>query len=193
MTAHAMVEERAKCLALGMDGIITKPIDPAELAATLAGRIKPAGQGSPASAPREGSASPVVESILPAALPGISGSADLAWFMGDSELYLISLTRFLERNGDAAGRIRRELGSGNLETAERMAHIMISGAKTIGALALSATARELQETIHAGTPGPVSPVLARFEADLAAVLEGLKEHLRPSRGPQDRESLSEDS
>jgi len=36
MTAHAMVQERERCLSLGMNDYITKPINPDELAATLA-------------------------------------------------------------------------------------------------------------------------------------------------------------
>jgi CheY-like chemotaxis protein len=35
MTAHAMVEERDRCIALGMNEHITKPIDPDNLYATL--------------------------------------------------------------------------------------------------------------------------------------------------------------
>ena len=36
MTAHAMTQERERCAALGMNDYITKPIDPGNLAATLA-------------------------------------------------------------------------------------------------------------------------------------------------------------
>jgi two-component system sensor histidine kinase/response regulator len=36
MTAHAMVEERDRCLALGMSGYLTKPIDPEALVRTVA-------------------------------------------------------------------------------------------------------------------------------------------------------------
>ena len=47
MTAHAMAEDRVRCLAAGMDGVVTKPIDVAELFAAIdAARAK----GRPGSA-----------------------------------------------------------------------------------------------------------------------------------------------
>ena len=48
MTAHAMVEERDRCLALGMSGYLTKPIDPEALVRTVAQWAL--GGGSPATA-----------------------------------------------------------------------------------------------------------------------------------------------
>ncbi|MDR0339130.1 MAG: Hpt domain-containing protein, partial [Desulfovibrio sp.] len=50
MTAHAMVEERDRCLELGMDGHVTKPIDVAGLYATLSRFLRPAQEkaGQPA-------------------------------------------------------------------------------------------------------------------------------------------------
>ncbi len=36
MTAHAMADERERCLVLGMNGHVSKPIDPEVLYATLA-------------------------------------------------------------------------------------------------------------------------------------------------------------
>src|SRR5690606_5588499 len=47
MTAHAMTEERARCMALGMVGHIAKPLDPATLYAALAPFGVPAAPGLP--------------------------------------------------------------------------------------------------------------------------------------------------
>ena len=43
MTAHAMVQERARCMALGMNDYVTKPIDPEELEAALVRWLAPPG------------------------------------------------------------------------------------------------------------------------------------------------------
>jgi len=39
MTAHAMEEDRLRCVAAGMDGYVTKPIDVAELMAAISSAV----------------------------------------------------------------------------------------------------------------------------------------------------------
>ena len=47
MTAHALVEERERCLQAGMNDHITKPIDPDALFAAIARWTKPRGGALP--------------------------------------------------------------------------------------------------------------------------------------------------
>jgi HPt (histidine-containing phosphotransfer) domain-containing protein len=55
---------------------------------------------------------------------------------------------------------------------------MVSAAGTIGATALSGTARDLQEALGSGSPeAALEPLLARYEADLSAAIRGVDAYL----------------
>src|ERR1051325_9565432 len=72
MTAHAMVEERQRCLDVGMNDHVAKPIDPERMVATLQRWIaksrEPVATQTPTSTQAGANA---VSTALPAALPGI--------------------------------------------------------------------------------------------------------------------------
>ena len=66
MTAHAMAEELQRCLALGMQGRLTKPVEPTLLVETLK-RYLPDGEAQPHRSPRD----------LPAMLPTQAATVEL--------------------------------------------------------------------------------------------------------------------
>jgi signal transduction histidine kinase/CheY-like chemotaxis protein/HPt (histidine-containing phosphotransfer) domain-containing protein len=174
MTAHAMVRERERCQALGMNDYLTKPINPAALATTLARWIR---QG-----PRPGSASaPAQPAPQPAPPPGggISWEKGLANFSGHTSVYEKVLYKFLELNIVKKDQIRSSLARGEAEAAERIAHSMIAAAGTIGALALADTARLLQNAIRTGPPELTAPALDQYEDNLDRILEELQGHFDP--------------
>jgi signal transduction histidine kinase/CheY-like chemotaxis protein/HPt (histidine-containing phosphotransfer) domain-containing protein len=155
MTAHAMVPERARCKALGMNDYITKPCLPGDLFAALAEWIRP----------RTGADQ---------ALPGIVQEDGLALFGGNTALYEKMLDRFLVLKRNAAGELRAALGAGQPEDAERVAHGMIAAAGTIGANQLAGTAKALQDAFRAGPSGSAAALVDRFEAELVQVIQGLQ-------------------
>jgi CheY-like chemotaxis protein/two-component sensor histidine kinase len=169
MTAHAMVRERERCRALGMDDYLTKPINPELLAGTLARWIG-------GDRPGTGAAGWTPEPEAPAGEPApvISWAAGAGNFQGHPALYEKTLLKFLDLQRTRPGHIQALLDQGELESAGREAHSMIAGAGMIGAGRLALSARELQDALGAGPAGRVAPALARYEADLALVLEQLE-------------------
>ena len=177
MTAHALVQERDKCLAAGMCDYLTKPVDPQALFAVLGQWIRPA-EPTPAPAPaRQGPAA--AGAPLPGQLPGIDLEQGLHFAADQAALYRIILGKFLELRSGTAGEFQAALAGDDLTRAERIAHSMKSAAATIGAGALAATALALQDALHAGDRAAWEPLVPRFEADLRTVLQGLAAHFQP--------------
>jgi len=99
MTANAMVEDRARVLAAGMNDHVAKPIEPQLLRAALARWI---GGGEPERNAPEPSA---VVSEFPA-IAGLDTTAGLRRMMGNAANYAALLRKFAERHAGGAARDR---------------------------------------------------------------------------------------
>jgi PAS domain S-box-containing protein len=134
MTANALVGDRAKVLAAGMNDHVAKPIKVDELFSTLARWIRPAATGV------ENGASPsAVDAPIPAS--GIDRAAGVSAMMGDEALYLRLLGMFRDREADFAVRFRAARQAGQLALATRMAHDLkgVSGSLAADAVCQAAT------------------------------------------------------
>jgi CheY-like chemotaxis protein len=123
MTAHAMAGDEDKSLQAGMNGHVTKPIDPDQLFATLQKWIKPLAeravvQKSPVrGTPAEPDQTVPVEEDLPESLPGFDLAAGLTRLMGNKRLYRKLLIDFGANYGAVAGEIRDALAAKDFEQA----------------------------------------------------------------------------
>ena len=180
MTAHALVQERDKCLAGGMDDYLTKPIDPQELIAVL-GKWVHSGRylRGFAPAPVQAAADLSREATLPAQLPGISLSIGLHFAADDVGFYLKVLAKFLHLRAGTAKELRQALSQGDLVAAQRIAHSMKSAAATIGAGGLAETALALQNALQSNDQPVWEPMAARFERELHEIVRGLSDHFTP--------------
>ena len=151
MTANAMVGDREKVLAAGMDDHIAKPIDVTEMFATLARWIR-----------RD-----VV--VAGTGFPGIDSAAALDRVMGDEALYRRLLGKFRDREAGFAARFGAACGAHDMPTATRLAHDLKSESGTLGATAVSEAAEALEQACSNGA-GP---------ADIDALLAAVVEHLDP--------------
>jgi len=178
MTAHALVEERARCLDIGMNDYVSKPIDPQDLFTVLRRWLKP----GPPPAPDPAPPGPASGDDLEGTLPGIAMELGLNYAAGRTELYRNLLVKFLALKATAADDIRTSLARDAFEAAATCAHNLISSAGTIGARELSAKAKGLQAAIESGDPQGIAGLLDDFETELEKVLAGLRARFGPAVG-----------
>jgi two-component system sensor histidine kinase/response regulator len=183
MTAHATIEERQRCLTVGMNDHIAKPIDPAMLFATVGRFCRPPtpSDGERGASVDSSSMGRVAESQVRGTsddLPDI-GSLDkkdgLARVAGNRKLYLKLLRQFVEQQGPAVGQITAALAQGDAALAERLAHTLKGVAGNIGAKAVQAAAGALEKLIRArAAAAEVDPAKQQVAAALDPLLAQLQ-------------------
>ncbi len=174
MTAHAMDSERQRCLDIGMNDFVTKPIDPEGLRDILI-RWRPT-QAMPAQARKMESAPMSSADGLPD-LPGIDTADGLRRMMNKPALYEKVLRDFHARFMAEPAAIRDAIQAGDFATAERRAHSTKGLAGTIGALDLQKASMDLELALRQGDPLP-DGVFQRFENALNTVIASIASGFR---------------
>ena len=176
MTAHALVEERQRCLDAGMNDHVSKPIDPDNLFSTLMRWAKPRPKQAV-----ESQAAPINaadEVILPE-IVGINLGDGLKRVAGNRRLYRDLLGQFAAKQGDAAARISAALKGGDQKLAERIAHTVKGVAGNIGITGVQSAAQKLEKAIRGGHES-VLALVDEFAALLGTQVLGIEEALRRS-------------
>jgi len=150
MTAHATLEERQKCLDAGMNGHVSKPIDPSSLFDTLERFVSPAMNGRTAT--HEPAPAAVAEADALPEVPGLNTTEGLVRVAGNRKLYRKLLDQFSSTEADAAQRIAAALTENDRALAERLAHTVKGVAGNIGASAVQNAAASLEKAIAVSAP-----------------------------------------
>ncbi|MBQ0945409.1 response regulator [Ideonella sp. 4Y16] len=146
MTAHALVEERERCLAIGMVGHIPKPIDPPAMLRELA-RFLPA---HPAADAAIAAAAPIDEPGLPwPQWPGIDLHTALARCGGET-LLRNGLAHFVEHIDSRDTSLSAQARDGAGPALAREAHTLKGLARQLGMGALADAAQALEHALPAG-------------------------------------------
>jgi len=139
MTAHAMDEERERCLAVGMNDHITKPVDPELLFQVLGHWLKRDRQPVKHNA---------VFSQSALQIPGIDSDAGLRRVAGNQKLYVSLLRQFCQSQGDAVERIGVALAEQDFTGAGRIMHTIKGVSGNIGAVAAQEQAARLETLVR---------------------------------------------
>jgi CheY-like chemotaxis protein len=198
MTAHAMAGDEEKSLQAGMNGHVTKPIDPDQLFATLQKWIKPKAGSKEAMQKVSVDKSDVVqmapkEDLLPETLPGFDLAAGLQRLLGNKALYRKLLLDFGSKYTAVADEIRKALDAENLEQTHSLVHNIKGLAGNLAATDLQAAAVEMEKLVKGTSPKSASDkALTRKFAALEKALNNALKTVQ-SLGPPDEEKIIERS
>jgi signal transduction histidine kinase/DNA-binding response OmpR family regulator/HPt (histidine-containing phosphotransfer) domain-containing protein len=177
MTAHALVEERQRCLDAGMNDHVSKPIDPDNLFATLLRwaktRPKPPADHAPVADAK------TFEEIALPEIPGVNVADGLNRVAGNRRLYRDLLGQFAAKQADAGAQISTAIESGDMKLAERIAHTVKGVAGNLGIAEVQSVAQKLEKALRDGE-GPVPALLAEFATVMSTQVQAIEKALRDS-------------
>jgi two-component system sensor histidine kinase/response regulator len=164
MTANAMVGDKEKCLAAGMNDFIAKPIDVAQLFTTLSRWVKvknpvalDAAEAHPAGDSRD-EALPIIAGLrMEAALQRVGGNVKLMRKL---------LSRFVETQIDAMTRIANAIENNDLAGATREAHTVKGLAGNIGATGMADAAGKVEQMLAMGATKGRDEAIAAMAQEL---------------------------
>ncbi|MEK6586176.1 MAG: Hpt domain-containing protein, partial [Nitrospirota bacterium] len=176
VTANAMQGDRERCLAIGMDDYLAKPIKLDELRNALARWIS-----TPPNAVIIGKQKPIP--IVADPTRGIFDPAKMYQNIGgDSELFAQLVCLFLDRYHTMLTDIRTALADGDAVTVERLAHTFKGPAVNLCASGAALTAGRLEAVGRLNTLRDAPPVYAQLELEvtrLVRVLESYRQGYQP--------------
>lgn len=178
MTANAMAGDKEKVIEAGMWDHIAKPLNVADMFATIAKWIRPGGQpatpASPAQPLPAAGHGQQPAAALPA-LPGIDSKAGLATCSNNQSLYMRMLIKFRDSQGQFAELFAAARQDSDPQATTRAAHTLKGTAGNIGAKAVQAAAGELEHACSEGRDGEIIESLLQTTLnELGQILPGLQ-------------------
>jgi PAS domain S-box-containing protein len=185
MTAHAMAGDEDRSLDAGMNGHVTKPIDPNQLFTALLKWIRPgerrtvALQTEASSETSTPQALKEAEDDLPDSLPGFDLAAGLDRLMGNKRLYRKLLLDFGSKYDGVADEIRNALDQQNFQQAHRLVHNLKGLAGNLAAMDLQAATVEIEKLVKGeqGEAASTEQLHQKF-SELEAVINQALEAVR---------------
>jgi signal transduction histidine kinase/CheY-like chemotaxis protein/HPt (histidine-containing phosphotransfer) domain-containing protein len=159
LTAHAMADDRERCLQAGMDAYLTKPVRPQELFEAIANLIP------------EGTTLAGEHQEVPVASEVFDQAALLARIEGDETLLRELVGLFLEDTPQRLDRIHEAFVNNDFKKLERAAHTLKGSVGNLCAYRAYEAAKRLERLAQIGDGLRIMDALADLEMEMA--------HLQP--------------
>jgi signal transduction histidine kinase/DNA-binding response OmpR family regulator/ligand-binding sensor domain-containing protein len=179
MTASALPEDRARCLAVGMDDYLTKPLHREELRAILARWLPVDGDQRAASFSFEAESATQANASLDAeALNNLRqlGGADQSFLRGLIEI-------FLRESVERLARLRAAVAQRDAQALRHVAHTQRGASLNFGARRMAVICEELEhgrDSHDAASLHEEEAVLTRLEEEFARVRAALEAAISPA-------------
>jgi two-component system sensor histidine kinase/response regulator len=174
MTAHAMKEDRDRCLSAGMDDYVSKPIDPKKLLEVLE-RCLPKENMVTAPLAQEPDKTLNQKTIAQNDLMVFDKDAFMDRLMGDAQLAAIVISGFLEDIPRQLESLKGFIHQKNTEDAGKQGHQIKGAAGNVGADALRKIASEIEIAGKAGDLDRLISIAPQVEETFAQLKTAMEE------------------
>ncbi|MDP1773888.1 MAG: response regulator [Methylobacter sp.] len=183
MTAHARVDERDRCEALGMNGHLGKPIEPDEFYATLA-RYYTGSAAALADIRQDAESADDSVQQLPN-IAGLDALSGLRYAGNMPKLYRQMLDMFAGDFADSSDTLAGYLANAQWEEVERLAHTLKGLAGTIGANEVQISAAKLEAASKGQQAEIAAAALDALTTLLTPLLAALQQYLTEGQSAEE--------
>lgn len=175
LTAHALDEERERCLAAGMVAHVSKPIDVDDLVDVLLQHRKPVWASDATPLPEKARKKPVPANDAPGAvsLPGIDTDDAMERLNCDWPAFRKILLDFYHQHRQCSHELVQVMQRGALEEAGELVHNITGSSGYLGAWELHRESAALEEACKSADIELARVQVTRFRRSLDEVIEGL--------------------
>ena len=162
VTANALKGEEERCLELGMDAYIAKPVSLRRLRLTLERWLSISGEAADGARAQDREGQAAID-------PSVLG----AWLGEDPEAIAALLTKFSASAAEAEAEIRASAAKGNLGAAAAAAHKLNGAARAVGAINVANVAAVIEGAGKAGDKAACNDALGPLATELRRAMAAI--------------------